>query len=98
MAKNSCQTQHNLNQNEIGCWGLTTFPELGNQLSAAGQGLLPAPPRPSWSRQRSGGEGGPQKEQRFSLTSDQLQVRGCGPTTTNFNVPQLFDWEKEGLY
>ena len=31
MLKNRCQTQHNWNQNEIGCWGLTKFLELENQ-------------------------------------------------------------------
>ena len=36
MLRNSCQTQHNWNQNEIGCWGLTKFPELENQHSAVG--------------------------------------------------------------
>lgn len=45
MPKNTCQIQHNLNQNEMWCWRLTTTPALQNQHSAVGpRALLMHPP------------------------------------------------------
>lgn len=76
-AEESRWTQHNWNQNEIGCWGLTKFLELENQHRVTGpENILIVSLTPDKSRDVErwvGSEGA-----RPPFTSDQLQQRGYG--------------------